>query len=99
MFLLFVCLINKGNVLYICKIDKVGNIKVFFLIYLILLLILICIYNNFYLYVMCFSILKFVILYVRNILILFSVNVRGRCKCCLGYMFRDVLFYCFVDIY
>lgn len=74
MFLLFLCLINKVNVLYICKIDKVGNIKVFFLICLILMLILICIDNNCYLYLMWFSILKFVILYVRNIFILFSVK-------------------------
>lgn len=99
MSLLLVCPINKGNALHTCKIDKVGNTKAFSLTHLILSLILTCTHNNFYLHVMCFSILKFVILHVRNTLTLFSVNARGRCKCCSGHMFHDVPFYCFVDIY
>lgn len=100
MSLLLVCPINKGNVLHTCKIDEVGNTKAYSLTHLILSLILTCTHNNFYLHVMCFSILKFVILHVRNTLTLFSVNARGRwCKCCSGHMFHDAPFYCFVDIY
>lgn len=92
MSLLLVCPINKGNVLHTCKIDKVGNTKAYSLTHLILSLILTCTHNNFYLHVMCFRILKFVILHVRNTLTLFSVNARGRRKCCSMMSHFTVLF-------
>lgn len=90
MSLLLLCPINKVNALHTCKIDKVGNTKAFSLTCLILMLILTCTHNNCYLHLMWFSILKFVILHVRNTFTLFSVK-QG--------VDVNVPYYCFANIY